>query len=721
MSINSDRFEERRISPQTVKTKDEVSIIKGYSTGTVTVVDRLGFTSLIIKYFVLMISCDKMREDSLTSLSFTSIEQDDEASEDASCNSEQNDHHDDKSQEESDVDTNDNDENCDDGSSISQSTGSIDAAFEKNLHDDDDNDEENNSKKQHEKQNWKWNLSFSSKSTEDNTNSHHVQQRQQHNSQETVHAKEKNYSQKSIEHLEENQVELRAGNVVLSTALTKQVDTSSKGDDKPNRNFGRSDTSEHKKNKKNVESSRRRRQQNRIPHRSSSNRSLGHRSNNNSHHHPQQQQQQQLSSGSRKSLRHSSHHCGYTTDIKKSARRRRSMNINSSRQNEHNGTSNEKIGSSLGDESIHNNTDKSLNYHGNNSDSSKRRVSWKSDSKASFSDWTIKISYRDAVYNQHQLDEYHIHKNVTGFGYRKSEYLLREFQKQELRNVIEDNSSSSNNSSSNNNNNEVAATTTIKLPTEIQARAFPMVLDFLYYTKEIKQKLTAEMSCNIFKLSELLEIPALSKAIGEFYMKNLTLKNLGDFLTAATKARADKLLTICKAKIGQMITENPKLSGFVPPKFMADILLISRKQLDEARLKEPEKYTEDLVVSQSRYWSKAACICAAQNETVLTPKLFERLTSSESLPYIDASATPKLLSIEAILIGNSTTLHTSNNTKTGVNAQQLTSLQERCVESISNDFDTFQKCFDSSQAVSESLKNLPSNVLTEILLKSLNR
>jgi len=179
-----------------------------------------------------------------------------------------------------------------------------------------------------------------------------------------------------------------------------------------------------------------------------------------------------------------------------------------------------------------------------------------------------------------------------------------------------------------------------------------------------------------------------------------------------------------------------ELSGLVPPKFMADILWISRKQLDEARLKEPDKYTEELVISQSKYWSKAACICAAQNESILTlKKLFERLTSSESLPYIDASATPKLLSIESsfLLSLNSNnnnnnpmtaSMHNSNeknenddNKKKG----QLTSLQQRCVESIAKDFGSFQKCFDSSEAVSDSLSDLPSNVLTEILLRSLNK
>ena len=77
-----------------------------------------------------------------------------------------------------------------------------------------------------------------------------------------------------------------------------------------------------------------------------------------------------------------------------------------------------------------------------------------------------------------------------------------------------------------------------------------------------------------------------------------------------------------------------ELSRLVPPKFMADILWISRKQLDEARSKEPDKYTEELVISQSKYWSKAACICAAQNESILTLKSSSASRALEPVSYM---------------------------------------------------------------------------------------
>lgn len=363
-----------------------------------------------------------------------------------------------------------------------------------------------------------------------------------------------------------------------------------------------------------------------------------------------------------------------------------------------------------------------------------KRVSWKSDPKATFSDWTLHILYRDSN-RKRRIDVYHVHRNIVGFGHRKSRYLLRDIMEVELQDLIDSsnkseveiqkilNSNKRNNNgyTSNNNTGKKKDTiiTRLKLPTESQALSVPMVLDFMYYTNETKQRMSADRSCNVFKVAEALEVQALQKAIGEFYMQNLSLKNLGEFLTAATKVKADKLLNICKAKIGQMITVKPELSAMVPPKFMAEILSISSRQLIKARANEPKKYTVELIVSQSKYWSKAACICASKNASTISKRIFQKLTAEESLPYIDVSATPKLLKMESRFLERE-----RKNTSGGSgshNSNQLTSLQRRCVESIANDFDAFQRCFDSHQQIAENLKHLPSNIISEILMKLLTR
>jgi hypothetical protein len=63
--------------------------------------------------------------------------------------------------------------------------------------------------------------------------------------------------------------------------------------------------------------------------------------------------------------------------------------------------------------------------------------------------------------------------------------------------------------------------------------------------------LTAEQSCAVFKLAELLDIPALQNAIVDFYQGKISLKNMGEFMAAASQAKAKNQLFVFKAKIDQ--------------------------------------------------------------------------------------------------------------------------------------------------------------------------
>ena len=114
--------------------------------------------------------------------------------------------------------------------------------------------------------------------------------------------------------------------------------------------------------------------------------------------------------------------------------------------------------------------------------------------------------------------------------------------------------------------------TKLKLCNETQAQAVPLVLDFMYYNNETNHRMSAERSCNVFKVAEGLKVRALQNAIGEFYEANLSLKNMGEFLKAATNAKADMLMAICKAKIRKMIAREPELAEKVPEEFLPDVL-----------------------------------------------------------------------------------------------------------------------------------------------------
>ncbi len=130
------------------------------------------------------------------------------------------------------------------------------------------------------------------------------------------------------------------------------------------------------------------------------------------------------------------------------------------------------------------------------------RITWKAVLEESFSDWRIEVCY-DQMGGER--DVYHIHRNIYGFGPRKSDYLLQDFRSLSRRDVVYGGK---------------AYITRLDLPAAC-AHDFPMVLDFMYYSQESKQTLTAERAaCHVFKLAKLLSIPGLQKAIADFYIKN---------------------------------------------------------------------------------------------------------------------------------------------------------------------------------------------------------
>ena len=313
------------------------------------------------------------------------------------------------------------------------------------------------------------------------------------------------------------------------------------------------------------------------------------------------------------------------------------------------------------------------------------KLNWKSDPLASFSDWSVEVICLETG----AVGMFHLHRNILGFGPRRSEYFSRQFT--EGLNEF--------------NYDGIGNFSVLELE-KAKADIFPMVLDFMYYTKEVKQTLTAERACAVYSLSEFLEVPALQRAVTEFYRKNLTLNNMADFLGCATKYKAEELLTVGKAKIGSLITEKPELAGLVPPGFLADILHTSKDRMDDLHAKEPTKYTKKWQQAQSRYWSRAASICALHNEGDISKDVFEKLTNVKALPAVDPSVALKLLAMDAQLNKGTT---------------DFNSLQRRCVDSITEHWETFQRGFSSGDAVSKALNGLPSHVLADILVKSMTR
>jgi len=310
-----------------------------------------------------------------------------------------------------------------------------------------------------------------------------------------------------------------------------------------------------------------------------------------------------------------------------------------------------------------------------------KRISWNSDPNASFSDWKVEVLVRET--QQRQL--FYLHRNIVGFGPRKSEFLKEAFA-QEQQDGKEN-------------------MTKLILP-EYQAKVFPMVMDYIYYTREARQSLTASRACAMYNIAERLEIVSLEKAIMEFYRKNTSLENVSEFFKCAKEADAVRLIAVSKAKIGTMIIQKPELGKLVPPSFLIEIIEIYREEFEDIRKKNPRSSLSNADLVQSKRLSKAAYLCVSHSKSTMNENLLNQLTNEKALPVIDVAVALPFLNLTA---------------KFDKGSSEYTSLQRRCVKSITDNWSTFQKQFSSSEKVSNALKKLPSHVLADILVMTMNR
>jgi BTB/POZ domain len=282
------------------------------------------------------------------------------------------------------------------------------------------------------------------------------------------------------------------------------------------------------------------------------------------------------------------------------------------------------------------------------------------------------------------VDVYNIHRNIVGFGSRRSNWMCKQF----IRQIDDKNYAAGSN------------ITKFSLPS-LQAEVFPMVLDFMYYTNEVKQKLTAEKACCVFLIAEMMDIPPLQEALDAFYRKSLSWKNITEFLMAATSFKAERLLWSSNVKLGSLVMENPELAGLVRPNFLIDLLKINKEQVRELQTKSPELYPDKLKRSQSRIWSRAAYACAMHNTKLMNKGWFDTMTDEACLPEIDPKVALQFLIMDS-----------------GYNPEttEYRSLQTRCVTSITENWEEFSSGFSSKDELKREILKLPSRLLNDILL-----
>jgi hypothetical protein len=316
-------------------------------------------------------------------------------------------------------------------------------------------------------------------------------------------------------------------------------------------------------------------------------------------------------------------------------------------------------------------------------------LSWRSDPRESFSDWKVVVRHQGT----HQVEDYHVHRNIVGYGPRKSRYFAKEFL--EFDRLVK---------TKERNPDPVSQLT---LPSGL-AQVISFALDYLYLTEgDTQPTLTAEKACLVYKLAERLEMPTLQTTVAEFYRQHIKVSNMGKFLRAATVNDASKLTFVAKARIGSLVTEDPTCARLIKPMFLvqlSEMLQEHRATLRSSSMAKKRTSTdfEKMERLQSKRWSRAIVYCSQATGNVFDPVLLEGLVSEDSLPVIDGTASLDLLRLYE--------------TVTGGRARQRESLERRCALGLMEDWVLVERHFGSSKELRAEIHSVLSSELEQQVL-----
>jgi DNA-binding protein H-NS len=304
-----------------------------------------------------------------------------------------------------------------------------------------------------------------------------------------------------------------------------------------------------------------------------------------------------------------------------------------------------------------------------------RLLSWRSDPKTSFSDWAIEVVVTDAesiapvqrVKQPKPVPQmYHCHSNVLAWGPRKSEHLVILFQ--ERLSLATQNGFF---------HPSQMETTRLEL-TSMQARAFPILLDFMYCKTQVP--LSADNACALYLLAEKLVIPTLQRAIQTYVETALSVPQTIEFIAHAQQyaPQSDQLVFSADSKLCGFLVKHPEEAAHVPPHALLQILTVRQQCIKVLKGEDPRQYSGEWETQRSRLLSQVVSECVwhhhhrhhkdnnlkdddsdkikadhHQNDTttnmILTRPLFDKLTHKQHLPALEAAAALKLLKVDALL------------------------------------------------------------------------
>ena len=297
-------------------------------------------------------------------------------------------------------------------------------------------------------------------------------------------------------------------------------------------------------------------------------------------------------------------------------------------------------------------------------------LSWRLDPSISMSDWTVTVVSRSSKIVEH----YYVHKNMLAVGKRKSEYFVDTFR-QHYKSGSKSN------------------VTEIIVPDQA-AQLMPMLLDYIYLDVAALS-LSSETASSLRYLSQFFGIKVLFERVMKFIQKDLSLKSLVSYYKSSVALADRKILGItarhCARNIHLVDAAHPLLET-IDPEFFHKVL--------SNPLLAPDK---------SAHISLLVAKYCQMHKDRLKGTLFVNLTNPEFLPKIHHSAALTLLSMEADLVVATSLM----------SYMTLSSLQERCVNGLASNWRELTET--DPMRTAQVCRKLPSIVVTELLLKSLDR
>jgi hypothetical protein len=228
----------------------------------------------------------------------------------------------------------------------------------------------------------------------------------------------------------------------------------------------------------------------------------------------------------------------------------------------------------------------------------------------------------------------------------------------------------------------------------LEASFFPLILDHMY--ADVKLQLNTEKAYVLYRLAEQLEVSSVLQTVTDFYRRNMSNENIVDYIILAQSLRDKTLLQAAVDKCAEeMRSMNQATAAKLEPELLLQVLLKSKTL--------PRNYK----CGSSRL-SQLIAECVHSHSNALTLEVFKRLTDKEYLPCIESIAAIKLLSAENVLLHRGAApAHVGD-----------TSLHERCVFSITKNWEEVRAEVEKNSVLAGNLKSISSEVLCDILMKT---